>query len=192
MNCFRSHHSLFTILSFSPSTRVSVHQVTLTHVKTVLSTMVVNTGASTLSRTRGDTRTATPSALPVRLQQNLFAPSSLTQLESDAVDVLHLSHSLLSLFKLALEPSLQSSSLARSKSQASATDRAAAATEAAPPPHPKILLAADLLLNLLLNSFDTFAPCPFSHFSIFYAVFVFSYISSHPLDLFIFHISLRS
>lgn len=187
-----SHSVLFCSILFSPVLNAShllsfplraVHQLTLNHVKLMLSSMsVLSTSSATVGRS---TRTGSTSASGAKMSSasllaaqqpfgNLFVPQTLAQLEADAVDVLQVCRCVLQVCRVTVDrrganpPSTLDPKASGGKQPRGSKSKTTPRHSFSPPPaevtlqpqelaalSPDALRAADLILNLLLNCYDS-------------------------------------
>ena len=153
-----------------------MHQLTLNQVKLVLSNVaVLSSSSATVGRSAHAAATKTSSVSLVAQQPfgNLFVPQTLAQLEGDAVDVLQVCRLLVQIVRVTVDrrganpPSTLDTKAKQqqrgAKGKTTPRHSAPAPPEAALQPQdlaaltPDALRAADLILNLLLNCYDSYA-----------------------------------
>ena len=154
----------------------AVHQLTLNQVKLVLSNVaVLSSSSATVGRSTHAAATKTSSVSLVAQQPfgNLFVPQTLAQLEGDAVDVLQVCRCLVQIVRVTVDrrgANPPSTLDTKAKQQRGAKSKTTPRHSFSPPPPeaalqpqdlaaltPDALRAADLILNLLLNCYDSYA-----------------------------------
>ena len=156
----------------------AVHQLTLNQVKLVLSNVaVLSSSSATVGRAAhvaaAATKTSSVSLVAQQPFGNLFVPQTLAQLEGDAVDVLQVCRCLLQIVRVTVDrrganppATLDTKTKQQRGAKSKTTPRhsfSPAPPEAALQPQELAALttdalrAADLILNLLLNCYDSYA-----------------------------------